>query len=363
MARRPRLPRIDDYIQPQPPAPPQRMRIAGVTMERPAVLSEKERAEKDAAFERKLAAIEAEENAAVATVPVSTASAIPEGATSPLEASPVRSVPLSQLVVSPWNARPSDLDVEALQKLIVAISCAGGVQSPLHVYPEEGSDRYAIIDGQRRFHAATALNLAALPCIVHDRMDALRLYAMSFGLSETGEKPSALDNALMWSRLQDEGIASGPRQIAELVGVSESYVSKTLLFCHLPEKVQNRLRGSSDTRLHSSKCFILLDKVQQTFGPAAVDEALDLLENADTPLSAVLGKLKASKRTRQVKAVERRPLLYKGRKVGALRHHASTFVLDLPDAEDNPDLVNKLFSALESLVSDLLESNQTPTSN
>lgn len=357
MARRPRLPRIDDYIQPQPPAPPQRMRIAGVTMERPAVLSEKERAEKDAAFERKLAAIEAEENAAVATVPVSTASAIPEGATSPLEASPVRSVPLSQLVVSPWNARPSDLDVEALQKLIVAISCAGGVQSPLHVYPDEGSDRYAIIDGQRRFHAATALNLAALPCIVHDRMDALRLYAMSFGLSETGEKPSALDNALMWSRLQEEGIVSGPRQIAELVGMSEGYVSRILLFHEFAEEIQDRLRASANPRLHSANTFTLLNNVKKMLGEDAVGDALDLLENTDTPISAVLGKLKASKRTRQVKAGESRPLLCRGKKVGAIRHHASTFVLAIPESEDNPDLARKLFSALESVVQNLLESN------
>lgn len=348
MAKGPQLPRINDYLQ-----PPVRDRVAGVVIERPTEVSEEERRARSAAFDRRLDEMDA-------LPPVERSDALPGLTKATAEGPQVQMIPLHRLTVSPWNARPSHLDVDALQKLIVVISRAGGVRAPIHVYPEEESDFYAIIDGQRRFNAALALNLATLPCIVHERKEAARLYAMSFGLSDTGERPSALDNALMWARLKEEGVVSGARQIAELVGVNETSVSRTLLFFTLDESIQKRLQASPTSRFHTIKCFITLDKVQKELGTAAVREALDLLETTNMPFSAVLGKLKSSKRKRQVRAVERRPLLYKGKTVGSLRYKESMLTMEWRDLEDNPLYADRILSTLENMVQSLLESEQPP---
>jgi len=351
MAKGPKLPRPEAYYSGHPTP----VRVSGIELARPTEEPEAERLAREQAFLEKLDKLPGPGEAGwESTVPATEA---PPGATAVEDNPEVQWLPVDRLTVSPWNARPSELDTEALQRLIVAISCSGGVQSPLHVYPEEDSDRFAILDGQRRFRAAVSLNLKHLPCIVHERMPTARLYAMSFGLSDTGEKPSALDNALMWHKLLEAGEAAGPTEIAELVGINKSVVSRTLLFFDLEPPVQERLRSSPDPRAHTVQCFVVLSKIQKELGVEAALAAMDVLETTQTSLHALKDKLKVQRRVRHIAEEEQRILRSRGRVIGSLRQRESNLYLRLPVLESDPELASRLMEAIEQTVNKILENS------
>jgi len=76
------------------------------------------------------------------------------------------SIPIEKLSISEGNIRK--LCVEA-EELIPSIR-KEGVREPLHVYQNK-DDRFAIIDGQRRFLAAKKIGLTSLPCIIHPEIE------------------------------------------------------------------------------------------------------------------------------------------------------------------------------------------------
>lgn len=354
MAKGPKLPSPEAYFK----DPQTSVRVSGIELVRPSEETEAEQQAREKAFLEKLDALPGPGEPGWQAGPPETDNAKNQefaGVHSATEESEVQWLPVDRLVISPWNARPSELDSEALQRLIVAISCTGGVQSPLHVYPEEGTDRFAIFDGQRRFRASVALNQKRLPCIVHERLPAGRLYALSFGLSATGEKPSALDNALMWRKLLEENVAACPTDIAELVGVSKSIVSRTLLFFELDPQVQERLQVSPDPRAQTVRCFVALMDIQREMGVDAVLAAVDLLETSQTPLSELKRKLKVQKRVRHIQEEEQRVLRNNGKIIGSLRQRESNLYLRLPLLEEDPELASRLVDALEQTIHKILE--------
>jgi ParB family chromosome partitioning protein len=76
-----------------------------------------------------------------------------------------------------------------------------------------------------------------MECFIETDLSDLDFYRLSFLLNEQRSDQSALDNAIAWRQLLDEGKVQKEDEICELTGMSAGTVNKTLALLKLPESV------------------------------------------------------------------------------------------------------------------------------
>lgn len=138
-------------------------------------------------------------------------------------------LPIDQLFVSQGNIRK--LEIEA-KDLIPSIIEQGRVIKPLDVYRE--GDRYAIIDGQRRFLAVKQIvvehpdlkdNLGLLPCVVHaDVHNEEEAFKFSFTNSILSKDTPPLDKARAARKLIEQ--YGSQDEVCKRFGISYTVVPR-----------------------------------------------------------------------------------------------------------------------------------------
>ena len=166
------------------------------------------------------------------------------------DSSPLREVPGARLTrlklsdIVPNRAQPrTEFDEEALEELTHSIR-EFGVFQPVVVReiepaPIDGSPRYELIMGERRFRASGRAGLEEIPAIIRSTADEHMLRdALLENLHRAQLNP--LEEASAYQQLlQDFGITQ--EQLAERIGRSRPQISNTIRLLKLPEPVQARV--------------------------------------------------------------------------------------------------------------------------
>lgn len=153
----------------------------------------------------------------------------------------VRQVPLESLHPNPDQPRRSR-DEAAISELADSIRSQGVIQ-PLLVRPMPGeAGAYQVVVGERRFVAAGRAGLTSVPCIVRS-LDDREVFILSVAENVAREDLNPVDEAAAYRRMLDERYAANQGEIAELIGVHRSRVSRKLKLLSLDPRIQDQVRS------------------------------------------------------------------------------------------------------------------------
>ncbi len=157
-----------------------------------------------------------------------------------------RSMPIE--VLRPGRFQPRRrFDDDAMQSLVESIR-EKGILQPILVRPH-GEEGWEIIAGERRWRAAQAAGLHAVPVIIQDLDDRA---ALEIALVENVQRQdlTALEEAEGYQRLIDE-FAHRQEDLARSVGKSRSHIANTLRLLQLPVEVRRLLQDGALTAGHA----------------------------------------------------------------------------------------------------------------
>jgi ParB family chromosome partitioning protein len=157
-----------------------------------------------------------------------------------------------------------DMRPESLSELADSIKSQGLVQ-PILVRPlpraAEGSQRYEIIAGERRWRAAQMAGLAEIPAVIRDVPDEAAV-AMALIENIQREDLNPLEEARALQRLVDEfGLTH--QSAAEAVGRSRAAVSNLLRLMDLTDEVKDLLETRRLEMGHGRALLALTSRRQQ----------------------------------------------------------------------------------------------------
>jgi ParB family chromosome partitioning protein len=158
-------------------------------------------------------------------------------------------VPIGALEPNPLQPR-SAVDPRQLEGLIASIRESGIIQ-PILVRPHAG--RYQIIAGERRFRAAQAIGLKAVPVLVREVPDD-RLLELALVENIQRQELTALEEAHAFRRLQDE-FRLTQEEIARRVGRDRTTVANAIRLLRLPAPIHSLL---AENRLDAGHARALL---------------------------------------------------------------------------------------------------------
>lgn len=149
------------------------------------------------------------------------------------------SVPTSSLKPNPHNPRIlfDELPLKTLEDSIKKV----GVLVPLTVFRAAGSDKYTILDGQRRWVCAQRLNLPTMPINqVAEPSVATNIVTM-FQIHKLRKDWELMPTALKLGVLMDELQEKRDRQLAELTGLELAVVTRCKKLLWYPQKYQEMM--------------------------------------------------------------------------------------------------------------------------
>jgi ParB/RepB/Spo0J family partition protein len=183
----------------------------------------------------------------------------------------LRDIPLSHLVVSQNNPR-KHFDEQELARLAHAMSTRG-FDHPILVKPTDRNDYYEIIDGERRWRAATVADVETIPALVKTRPsvpgDELLDAMLANGL---GVSLDVFEEALGYQTLISEHGYSR-KGLAEAFKVPQARVRERLLILDLPEKLHHQVAAGL-VPLMAVKTLASLAKIHASLPEVAVKRVL-----------------------------------------------------------------------------------------
>jgi ParB/RepB/Spo0J family partition protein len=181
---------------------------------------------------------------------------------------------------NPWQPR---CHFDAAEANTLASDMAAGVQlQPILVRRAAGPFAYQLLCGERRWRAAKRANveIRAQICECSDR-DA-RMVALHENTRR--QDLSAVEVARSYQMMLDNGDATGPTDLAELLGVAQSTVSNRLRLLGLPESWQGRVISREITERHARAVLPYKDDPAAL---AAIETAFtENLEDGEAPTVA-----------------------------------------------------------------------------
>ena len=157
-----------------------------------------------------------------------------------MQAVQLREIPLDEIDVD-VDANPrTELDKERLAELTASVK-QHGVLQPVLVREEDG--RFKLVAGQRRYRAATAAGLKAIPAVVRDLNGGARAVALVENLQREDLNP--IEEAAAFKAAIDTGMTV--KQLAKACSVSEQLVKDRLTLLELPGAVQQQVAGGGLT--------------------------------------------------------------------------------------------------------------------
>jgi len=158
----------------------------------------------------------------------------------------LQQVPVAAITPNPLQPRTA-FDPEALAELAASIREHGLIQ-PL-IVTQQGTERYQLIAGERRWQAARMAGLATVPVIVKE---ATPQQALELALVENIQRAdlNPLEEASAFRQLVDE-FGLSQEQVAERVGKSRVAVTNTLRLLRLPAEVKQALADGTIQEGHA----------------------------------------------------------------------------------------------------------------
>jgi ParB family chromosome partitioning protein len=160
-----------------------------------------------------------------------------------------------------------DLEPGALEELADSIR-AQGIMQPIVVRSVEGSNRFEIIAGERRWRAGQMAGLTEIPVLVREVPDEAAI-AMALIENIQRENLNPIEEAVALQRLQQE-FELTQQQVAKAVGKSRSTIANLLRLMKLEEEVKKML-DYGDLEMGHARALLALE------GEAQLEAARDVV--------------------------------------------------------------------------------------
>jgi ParB family transcriptional regulator, chromosome partitioning protein len=181
-----------------------------------------------------------------------------ESALAPVPGARFAELAVESIVPNPRQPR-QDFGEGAMEELRASIQEVGFLQ-PI-VVREVGHDSYELVMGERRWRAAQALGLDAIPAIVRDTPDDSMLRdALLENIHRADLNP--LEEAAAYQQLLEEfGVTH--EELAQRIGRSRPQISNTIRLLNLPSAVQRRVAAGVLSAGHARALLALEEPEQQ----------------------------------------------------------------------------------------------------
>jgi ParB family transcriptional regulator, chromosome partitioning protein len=187
----------------------------------------------------------------------------------------IEQLPLDQVDPAPDNPRATNLgDLDELAASIAQV----GVLQPVTVTSREG--RFLVVYGHRRLAASKQAGLTSIPAILQEMSEAERIARQTIENLHR-EDLSPLQEATAIANLRDtlaaerDGTPPGQRELADMLGVSQSHISKRLALLELTPKAQAALQDGTITVMDAQQLHRLKDM------PKLLNSALQQTHNIE----------------------------------------------------------------------------------
>ena len=172
----------------------------------------------------------------------------------------VKQVKVDDLEPNPHNPRRlfDKLPLQTLKESIERV----GVLVPLTVYQDSKTKRYVILDGQRRWMCAKALQLAKVPVNEVQEPTLVQNIVTMFQIHKLREDWELMPTALKLELLMKETKDSNNKRVAALTGLDEAVVGRLQKLLSYEKKYQDMMLDSNPEQRTKADFFIELYPVR-----------------------------------------------------------------------------------------------------
>jgi len=188
----------------------------------------------------------------------------------------MRQIKLTQLAVDPLQPR-QEFDVKHLTELRDSIAQHGVLQSL--IVEETINGKYLIVDGERRYRCAAKLGLKEIPVEIVKPMNDFERLIKRFHIQSQHRNWSYFDKARA-IKMMVEQTGVNPKELADLLGITQRVVDDHLLLLELSKRSQNLLETKKIpyaifTRLSRIKSYAKTEDEKNRLEVIFVDKYLD----------------------------------------------------------------------------------------
>jgi ParB family chromosome partitioning protein len=179
----------------------------------------------------------------------------------------VRQIPIRNIAPNPHNPRrlfdeePMQVLEESIQKL--------GVLVPVTVYPakntseaDPANDKFILLDGERRWRCAIALELKKIPAIIVARPTDVDNILTMFHIHNVREGWQLMPTALKLQTLIEKLQETNERKLASLTKLSISQIRRCKILLTFPRKFQIMMLAPPTERMKAD-FFIELERIRR----------------------------------------------------------------------------------------------------
>jgi ParB family chromosome partitioning protein len=190
-------------------------------------------------------------------------------------------IPLSKLQTNPYQPRIG-MESESLKELSDSIE-ANGLLQPIIVAKD--GDALTIIAGHRRAEAHRVLGKEFIKAIIMDKVVHAQLALLPLVENLQRSDMNPIENAIAFKKILDDKIVESQNDLAEAIGVSKSWLSKTLSVLRLPPPLLEKIKTDkySDITVLSALNKVdvdILDKLYNEIKNLSRSDALEAIKNA-----------------------------------------------------------------------------------
>jgi ParB family chromosome partitioning protein len=192
----------------------------------------------------------------------------------------VRDIRVNEIGPNPHNPRRL-FDEEPLRILKESVEKLG-ILVPVTLYeaPKEHtakSERYILLDGERRWKCAIELEMSTVPAIVVERPSDTQNILTMFHIHNVREGWQLMPTALKLKVLMDELEETNERKLYELTQLSVSQIRRCKILLSYPKRFQNMMLAPPSERMKAD-FFVELDRIRR---PALEDKFEPWIEHGD----------------------------------------------------------------------------------
>lgn len=205
-------------------------------------------------------------------------------------------IPVSKLMVNPYQPR-IEMEPTALRELADSIE-QNGLLQPIVVAKD--NDVLTIIAGHRRVEAHKLLKKEFVKAVVMDKVVHAQLALLPLVENLQRSEMNPIENAVAFKKILEDKIVETQNDLAEAIGVSKSWLSKTLSILRLPSSLLEQIKTDrySDITVLSALNKVpadMLEKLYSDIKSLSRTDALETIKKALTKPSTPKDRIEVGK--------------------------------------------------------------------
>ena len=157
-------------------------------------------------------------------------------------------ISISSIIPNKYQPR-KNFEKESLEELTNSIKERGIIQPLIVRKSEDQNDKYELIAGERRWHAAQSAGLHEVPAVI---IDADNLKSLEFAIVENVQRKNLnpIEEAEGYNKLINE-FNYDQEKVSKFIGKSRSYIANSLRLLSLPKEVVYLIEKGNLTQGHA----------------------------------------------------------------------------------------------------------------